>query len=87
MVAVIGGKAQRQLRKVARTHDYAVFRVGNVHKYLRSFARLCVFVHHIGVGGVMADVPEMSGHRLFYIDGEECYPQLLAKLYCVGFGS
>ena len=75
VVAVVGAPAQRQLREVARADDEPADLVGDVHQDLRALARLGVFVGHVVLALVVADVPEVLPHGV--ADGD--HPQRRAQ--------
>ena len=87
MVAVVGGKAERQLGEVARADHDAAFLVGEVHQNLRALARLAVFIGHIMRLGVLPDVAEVDVHRVLDVDVREGRAERGGKRLRVGFGA
>ena len=68
VVAVVGGPAQRQLRKVAGAHYKASGAVGGVHQLQRAHAGLTVFKGDIQHALVLTDVRKMAVHGVGDID-------------------
>ena len=75
VVAVVGGPAQCQFGKVARSHDNSAEFVAQVHENLCAFACLSVFIHHVVHGHVVANVFEMLGYALGDVDFVGGYSQ------------
>ena len=87
VVAVVGGKAERQLGEVARAdHDAALF-VGKIHQDLRALARLAVFIGHVMRLGVLPDVAEVDVHRVLDVDVREGRAKRGGKRLRIGFGA
>ena len=87
MVTVIGCPAEYRLGKVTRTNDKTVAAVCHVHKHLRAFARLAVFIYDVTVVRIMPDVFEVQGNRFTDRNLTEINAKLLAKHGRVVFGS
>ena len=79
VIAVVGAPAQRQLRKIARADVEAADLVGDVHQNLCPFARLGVFVGHIVLALVVADVPEVPPHGVADRDRPQRRAQVLGQ--------
>ena len=62
VVTVVGGPTQSQLRQVARAQHEAVDLVGEVHQNLGALTCLAVFIGHVVVIRIVADVLEMLSH-------------------------
>ena len=87
MVAVVGGPAQRQLRKVAGADDDAVLLVGDIHQHLGALPRLGVFVGGVGDRLVVADIPEVLPDRFRDGNGAQRYAQPFAEDLGVAAGA
>ncbi len=68
MVAVEGTPAQGDFGEIAGTDDDAADGVGDVHENLGAFAGLAVFVDHVEIFGVVADILEVAGDGLGDVD-------------------
>ena len=87
MVAVVGGPAQRQLRKVAGAHYKASGAVGGVHQLQRAHAGLSVFKGDIQHALVLTDVRKMAVHGVGDIDLFKGDLQLIAQDLCIAAGA
>ena len=87
MVAVVGGKAERQLGEVARADHDAALLVGEIHQDLRALTRLAVFIGHVVRFGVLSDVAEVDVHRVLDVDVREGRAERGGQRLRVGFGA
>ena len=74
VVAVVGGPAQCQFGKVARSHNNSTKLVTQIHKNLCAFACLSVFIYHVVHGYVVTNVFEMLGYALGNANLADGYP-------------
>ena len=78
MIAVIRCPTEREFGKIARPHDESSVFVRYIHKNLRAFSRLRIFVSHVGYFFVLSDVFKMTSYGIGYIDLAESYAELFA---------
>lgn len=64
VVTVVGGPTQGQLGQIARAHDQSTDLIAQVHKDLRTFARLTVLVGYIVHVDVVTDILKVLGNAL-----------------------
>ena len=76
MVAVVGGPSERQLRQITCADDQPVFRIGQIHQYLRAFACLRVFVNYVVIAFLVPDVVKVAlDCESFGADGITVHPR------------
>ena len=87
VVAVVGSPAERKLRKVSCAYYHAVFSICEIHEYLGALPCLTVFVHHIVVALVVADILEVLLYRIGNIYHAQPCPEQLAEPLRVAAGA
>ena len=78
-----GGPAESNFGKVAGADNKTAKVVCHVHKYLRAFSCLRVFVGYVSVGLLVSDIIKMNAHGIKDIYFLKGYAKCLAKLRCV----
>ena len=87
LIAVVGSPTECQLREVAGAEHHAVVFVGHVHQYLRTLARLRIFVGDIVDVDVVIDIFEMLNNGIADRDIELGNAELVHELYGIGVGT
>ena len=80
MVPVVSRPAERKLRHIPGPDHHAACPVRDVHQHLGALPRLRVFISHIMLLRILADIPEVYLHRLCDGHLSECRPCLLRHL-------
>ncbi len=75
VVPIVRSPPKGQLRHIPRADDQAPHLVSHIHENLGPLPGLAVFISHIMVVRVMADIPKMCRHRLLNVDLPKLCPQ------------
>ena len=85
MVTVVGCPTESKLRKVACADNKTVIFVWKVHKNLRSFSRLWVFVGYICNAFIVVDICKMLTNSFCNVDIFKRHSVSLSQKLCVWF--
>ena len=79
MVTVVGSPAQGQLAEIPGADDQSARLIGHVHEHLGPLPGLGVLIGDVLILRVVADVPEVTAHRVPDGDGPQGGPHVLRQ--------